>query len=145
MYWLPYSALVINLLIIWWMPKRLTIKEIYITWSVVALINLSTDVLLSLYLRLYELNGPGVQLTVHIIEVSLAASFGIIYLNFMPSDLRRFAVYTGLWSVFSIVFEYILVKLQFINYIEWEIWYSLPYYIAAFLFLRWHLKFIRRD
>jgi hypothetical protein len=145
MYWLPYSALVINLLIIWRMPKRLTVKEIYITWSVVALINLSTDVLLSLYFRLYELNGPGIQLSVHIIEVSLAASFGIIYLNFMPYSLRRFALYTGVWSIFSIVFEYILVKLQFINYIEWEIWYSLPYYIAAFLFLRWHLKFIRRD
>ncbi|MGY6211660.1 hypothetical protein LIS77_15515 [Cytobacillus firmus] len=61
------------------MPKRLTNKEIYFSWAVIALINLSTDVTLSLYFRLYELNGGGVQLGVHIIELTLGASFGIIF------------------------------------------------------------------
>lgn len=55
MYWFPYSALAVNLLIIWLMPKSLTNKEIYVSWFVVALINMSTDLVLSLYFRLYEL------------------------------------------------------------------------------------------
>lgn len=49
MFWVPYLALVINLLIIWFMPKRLTNREIYASWAVIALINLSTDVTLDLY------------------------------------------------------------------------------------------------
>lgn len=145
MYWLPYTILVINLLIIWFMPKRLTIKEIYATWFVIALINLSTDVLLSLYFNLYELNGPGVQLAVHFIELTLGASFGIIYLNFMPFNWRSFTIYTAIWTVFSIIFELVMVKCQFINYMEWKIWYSIPYYIVAFLFMRWHLVFLRKE
>lgn len=145
MYLLPYSILVINLLIIWFMPKRLTIKEIYATWFVIALINLSTDVLLSLYFKLYELNGPGVQLAVHFIELTLGASFGIIYLNFMPFNWRSFTIYTAIWTVFSIIFELVMVKCQFINYMEWKIWYSIPYYIVAFLFMRWHLVFLRKE
>lgn len=145
MYWLPYTILVINLLIIWFMPKRLTIKEIYATWFVIALINLSTDVLLSLYFKLYELNGPGVQLAVHFIELTLGASFGIIYLNFMPFNWRSFTIYTAIWAVFSIIFELVMVKCQFINYMEWKIWYSIPYYIVAFLFMRWHLVFLRKE
>ncbi len=144
MYWLPYTILVINLLIIWFMPKRLTNKEIYVTWFVIALINLSTDVLLSFYFKLYELNGPGVQLAVHFIELTLGASFGIIYLNFMPFDWRSFTIYTSIWTVFSIIFELVMVKCQFINYMGWEIWYSIPYYIGAFLFMRWHLNFLRK-
>ncbi len=62
MWWLlPNLSLFINLVIIRFMPKYLTKKEIYISWFVVALFNLSSDIVLSLYFRLYELNGDGVQ------------------------------------------------------------------------------------
>lgn len=103
MYWFPYLSLAINLIIIWFMPKRLTNKEIYVSWAVIALINLSTDVMLSLYFRLYELNGGGVQLWVHIIELTLGASFGIIFLNFMPESRRSFFFYTAAWVIFSVL------------------------------------------
>lgn len=143
MYWAPYLALAVNLLIIWFMPKRLTNKEIYITWSVIALVNLSTDVTLSLYFKLYELAGPGVQLGVHFIEITLGASFGIIFLNFMPKQPRPFMLYLAAWVVLTMLFELLMVKVKFLNYILWEPWYSVPYYIAALFFMRWHLKFIR--
>jgi hypothetical protein len=65
MYWFTYLSLAINLIVIWFMPKHLTNKEIYVSWAVIALINLSTDVTLSLHFRLYELDGGGVQLGVH--------------------------------------------------------------------------------
>ncbi|MCC3647068.1 hypothetical protein NVV31_14480 [Cytobacillus firmus] len=145
MYWFPYLSLAINLLVIRYMPRRLTRKEIYVSWVVIALINLSTDVILSLYFRLYELNGGGVQLGVHIIELTLGASFGIIFLNFMPESKRSFFFYTAVWVIFSLLFEMVTVKLNFLNYFSWKWFYSAPYYFAAFLFVRWHLHFIRSN
>jgi hypothetical protein len=145
MFWAPYLALVINLLIIWFMPKRLSGREIYVTWPIIALINLSSDIILDLYLNLYELAGPGVQILVHIIEVTLGASFGIIFLNFMPIKLRAFTSYMGVWLVISLLFELLMVKVGFITYSGWVWWYSIPYYIAALYFVRWHLFFIRKN
>ena len=144
MWWLlPYLFLFISLVIIRFMPKHLTKKEIYISWLVVALINLSSDIVLSLYFRLYELNGDGVQLSVHIIELTLGASYGIIFLNFMPKTMKRFIVYCVYWLIFSLLFESLLAYTDFIHYFEWNIWYSALYYLAAFFFIRWHLHFIR--
>jgi len=144
MWWLlPYIALIINIFIIWFMPKRLTNQEIYVTWFIIALINLSSDVVLSLYYKLYELAKPGIQLRVHIIELTLAASYGIIYLNFMPQKLLKFVLYTVIWVAFSLFFESVLVHFKFINYTGWKLLYSVPYYIFAFLFLRWHIHYIR--
>lgn len=145
MYWLPYVVLMVNIVIIWLMPKNLTKLEIYINWIVIALINLSTDILLSFYFELYELAGPGVQLSVHIIELTLAASFGIIYLNFMPKGLKAFVLYLAGWLLFSLILEFALVKLDFLRYFTWKLSYSVPYYIAALLFTRWHLHFIRKN
>jgi hypothetical protein len=84
MWWFTYTALSINLLVIWFMPKRLTLKEIYVTWFIIAMINLSSDFVLCLYFKLYELDGSGIQLRVHLLEWTLGASYGIIFLNFMP-------------------------------------------------------------
>lgn len=144
MYWLPYLILVINLVIIWLMPKNLTKQEIYISWCVIALINLSTDVVFSFYFKLYELAGPGVQLAVHMIELTLGASFGIIFLNFMPEKIRSFLLYAAAWIVISMIFELAFVKVHFLNYFTWKPWYSPPYYFAALLYMRWHLWFLRK-
>lgn len=144
MWWFTYTTLVINLIVIWFMPKHLTIREIYVTWFVVALINLSSDVVLDLYFKLYELSSGGVQLWVHFLELTLGASYGIIYLNFMPKKVVKFVPYLIVWLVFALALEFVLIKINFINYKGWNLWYSLPYYIFFMLFLRWHIKFIRK-
>ncbi|CAM3859460.1 hypothetical protein METH109765_08785 [Mesobacillus thioparans] len=144
MYLAPFCTLAINLFIIWFMPKRLTRREIYISWFVIALINLSTDITLDLYFKLYELGGPGVQLPVHVIELTLGASFGIIFLNFMPEKFSSFLFYLAIWMGITLAFESFMVHVKFINYTGWKAWYSIPYYIAAFCFVRWHLFYIRK-
>lgn len=145
MWWLPYGALVINLLVLWFMPKRLTNKEIYVTWFVIAMINLSSDWVLTRYLNFYELNGGGFQLRIHILEWTLGASYGIIYLNFMPKKIHRTTLYIAAWLAYALIFETALVYVKFVNYSGWKIWYSAPYYLLALLFLRWHLHYIRTD
>jgi len=146
LWWLiPYLSLFINLIIIRFMPKHLTKKEIYISWFVVALINISSDLILSLYFRFYELNGGGIQLSVHFLELTLGASYGIIFLNFMPQKMSSFILYCLAWLVYSLLFEGLLIYTEFIHFFDWKIWYSAPYYVASFFFIRWHLHFIRSD
>lgn len=144
MWWFTYTALAINFIIIWFMPKHLTMKEIYVTWFIVALINLSTDVVFDLYLHLYHLSSGGVQIRVHILELTLGASYGIIYLNFMPKRWSKFILYMAAWLAISLIFEVALVHIKFVNYSGWRLLYSVPYYTFFLLFLRWHIHFIRK-
>lgn len=127
------------------MPKRLTKVEIYISWFVIAMINLSSDVVLDLVFNLYSLNGGKVQLSVHFIEWTLSASYGIIYLNFLPHKRIQFIIYLFGWLLYSCLFEYMLVHFNFINYSGWKLWFSVPYYLFALLFMKWHLKFIKSE
>ena len=140
---IPYTSLALNLLIIFFMKKRLTYREIYISWFVIALINLSSDVVLSLYFKLYELGESGIQLSVHLLELTLGASYGIIFLNFMPQHPFHFILYSAVWLVYSLLFEILMIRVNFINEYDWSLWLSGLYYILCFWFLRWHLRFIR--
>jgi hypothetical protein len=145
MWWFVYTAAMINLIIIWFMPKRLTRREIYVTWLVIVAINLSVDLMLSLYFKAYELDGKGIQPQVHLIEWLLGPSHGVIFLNFMPKRIRTFAIYVMGWLVYSLLFEAVTVHLHFVNYYTWKLWYSAIVYLLTFLFLRWHIWFIRKN
>ncbi|MBO7743243.1 hypothetical protein I8J29_03490 [Paenibacillus sp. MWE-103] len=140
----PGAVAAINLLIIWFMPKRMSGLEIYATWFTVAAINLSVDIILCLYFKLYEINGPGIQLWVHVLELVLGPSFGILYVNFMPESRRRFLIYAAAWLVFAVLLEALLVHVRFIVYMHWHLAYSACFYACALLFARWHRRFMRR-
>lgn len=143
MTWFPYICFLVTLIIIWFMPKHLTKVEIYVTWFVVGLINLSSDIILSFVFHLYELGPKGVQLSVHFIELTLGSTHGIIYLNFMPHDVKRFIPYFFAWIAYSILLESALLYFGFITYSGWSLWYSGIYYAVALVYTRWHLNFIR--
>jgi hypothetical protein len=142
--WFPYTVIIINLIIIWFMPKRLTQKEIYITWMTITAINLSTDIIFDLYFNLYHFVGGGkVHLSVHIVEWTLGPSNAIIFLNFMPPIWRVFMFYLITWIAYSLLFEAFSLHFHFLSYTGWKLWYSAPVYLLVFLFLRWHLRFVR--
>ncbi|HWJ79950.1 MAG TPA: hypothetical protein VNR61_17955 [Niallia sp.] len=143
MAWFPYVILFLALLLIWYMPKHLSKVEIYVTWFVIALINLSVDIVLSFVFNLYELGEEGIQLSVHIIELSLGSAHGIIFLNFMPQKRKRFLSYFLFWLIYSVLLEAGLVHFKFIHYSGWKLWYSFIFYSLALLYTRWHLFFIR--
>lgn len=145
MMWFPYLYLLLTLIIILFMPKRLTKVEIYVTWFVVALINLSSDLILSFVFHMYELGPKGVQLSVHFIELTLGATHGIIYLNFMPQHFKNYIPYFCAWLFYSVLLEFLLLSFEFLTYSGWHLWYSRIYYAFALLYTRWHLTFIRSE
>lgn len=143
--WFVYASFLVNVLIIWFMPKRLTRQEIYVSWGIAALLNLSTDVIFDLYLRMYDLGPPGIQMSVHLMELTLGASYGVMFLNYMPEPIGRYLWYLVGWVAYSLLFEIVTIKIHFITYHGWKLWYSACVYIVVFLFLRWHLHFLRNE
>ncbi|MBP1934856.1 hypothetical protein J2Z37_004876 [Ammoniphilus resinae] len=144
-FWFPYTILIINLLIIWFMPKRIAKQEIYILWFALAAIALYTDVLFGVVLDLFDYGkSPKVVFLELPIEALLPPSFGIIFLNYMPKDRMKYLRYMICWVVFSTFFEWITVCIDYLSYKGWKLWYSAVIYTIVFIFIRWHYYFIRR-
>lgn len=140
MYLFSAVVLILNLLIIGLMPKHVTRKEIYITWGILSAIAIYTDLIFGHTLSdLFDFGPPGVQFWDLIFEATLDPSFGIIFINFMPVHRKKFIPYLLFWVAFSLCFEWLSVKVHYLNYKGWSLLYSAPIYLMVFLYLRWHL------
>ncbi|WP_367759668.1 CBO0543 family protein [Ammoniphilus sp. 3BR4] len=118
--------------------------EIYITWPLLSALSITVDSLIGHTgeITLLHFEEPGMQMTDVIIEIMLAPSFGIIFANFMPKNRNQFIKYFIYWVAFSTFYEWFAVKIDFLVYNGWKLWYSTIIYILTFLFIRWHLHFI---
>ncbi|WP_156396607.1 hypothetical protein [Paenibacillus sp. Soil724D2] len=132
-------------LIVWLMPKRLTRQEMYSTWLFMVFITRSTDQLLDLVLHLYDQLGPGIQWQVVVIQTVFPGAVGIIILNFMPLSRFKFFAYLFGCTLFSIFFEWIAIRVDYLTYNNWSMWYSVGVYIIGVIMLRIHLSFLRRN
>lgn len=137
-------ALIINLFIILFMPKRLTRQEIYITWAALAAIALNSDLYVGNILDLYDFSTADVQFSDLLVDFILPPSYGIIFLNFMPKRKYRLTAYIILWSIYSVLFEWATVYFRFEKLKGWTPWYSFPIYLFVFLYLYWHLHWLRK-
>lgn len=138
-------ATIVSLLIVWFMPKRLTRQEIYFTWIVVAFIARGMDQLFALVMKLYEQLGPGVSWQLLTIQTLLCGACGVIILNFMPKNKFAFLAYTIGLTIFSVFFEWTTIKVGFLMYKKWSLWYSAGIYFLGVFFLRWQLSFLRKN
>lgn len=145
MIWFPILTIAVNLVFIWYMPKRMTHKEIYTTWAVLSMLSLSVDTLFghSGEITLLHFQEPGLHVSDLLIEIMLAPSFGIIFSNYMPERLGAFIQYTVGWIAFSTLYEWVTVQIDFLVYDGWKLWYSTVIYAITFVFIRWHMYFLR--
>jgi hypothetical protein len=131
----------INVLLIWLMPKRLTRQEIYCTWGILAAVAINTDIFLGHIIDLYDFEQPGVQWYDLLVNAIMPPSFGVIFLNFLPPIKRAF--YIIVWVCLSVLVEWGAVLSGFERLKEWNLAYSAVVYLGIFLFLCWHLRFLR--
>jgi hypothetical protein len=127
------------------MPKRLNLQEIYFTWIVTAFLTRTFDQLLALAFKLYDQLGPGVTWQLITIQTLFPGAMGVIILNFMPKDKLAFFAYTIGWTLFSVVFEWISIKVGYLVYRNWTLWYSSGIYFLGIIYLRWQLSFLRKS
>ena len=144
-YWFPFATIVVNLIMIWFMPKRITKREVYHAWWMLSALTIYTDLLVGDIIDWYDFGPKGIQLTELPIEALLPPSFGIIFLNFMPENQTRFFFYLIGWTSFSVFYEWMSVWFGFEVLKGWTPWASTPIYFMVFIFLRWHLHYSRKQ
>ncbi|MFC5452921.1 hypothetical protein [Paenibacillus aestuarii] len=142
---LPYFTFIIALFIIWFMPKYLSRREIYITWGWMAALTVYTDLILGVIFDLYDFgNEPAIDFFDLPLQATLAPSAAIIILNFMPRSKKSFILYLVAVVLFSIFYEWLCTLTGYIVPKGWKLWYSAPFYLLGTLFIRWHLFFLRK-
>jgi hypothetical protein len=140
-----FCVLVINIFIVLFMPKRLTKQEIYITWGILAAIAFYTDVFLGAIIDLYDFGKNGVQFYDELINAVIPPSFGVIFLNYMPTSRKQLLIYITSWLAFSVFFEWLCTYVGFMKYKGWSLCYSAIIYFLVFIYLLWHIRFIRKN
>ncbi|WP_191560201.1 hypothetical protein [Metabacillus idriensis] len=138
------ASIVVNL-IVWFMPKRLTLKEMYCTWLLMVFLTRTSYQLLDLVLHLYDQLGPGIQWQAVVIQTIFSGAVGILILNFMPKNKLKFFAYTNGCMLLAVVFEWITIRVDYLTYNNWSLWYSAVVYILGIIFLRCHFSFLRRN
>lgn len=127
------------------MPKRLSLQEGYTVFLAVSFHTLFADLLFADIMDLYDLmNHDGPQFTDLLIQISLPALFGILYINFMPVEKEKFIIYFLFWVTFSTIYEQVSRYFGYVEYKGWKFWYSILFYIYACAYMRWHYRFIRK-
>ncbi|GAA4714082.1 hypothetical protein GCM10023228_19900 [Brevibacillus fulvus] len=137
---------VIAILVVIFMPKRLSKQEVYITWFVMAYVNLTIDLILGHLFDLYDFTGTS-KITFHdlVFQATIGPPFGIIFLNFMPKRLSLFLLYLLPVTGFSSLVEWLSLKTNYITFKGWSLLYSVPVYPLGLCFLRWQLHFLRKS
>jgi hypothetical protein len=138
-------ATIASNLIVWFMPKRLTRKEMYSTWLLMVVFTRTADQLLDLVLHLYDQLGPGIEWQAVVIQSIFPGAVGILILNFMPKNRLKFFAFTIGCTLLSVVFEWITIRVDYLTYNNWSLWYSAGVYIIGIIFLRCHLSFLRKS
>ncbi|ANS76789.1 hypothetical protein AWM70_21205 [Paenibacillus yonginensis] len=141
--WFGYISLFVFLMVIVFMPKILSLREIYLTWGWMSFLTLFTDLIFGAVLDLYDFVGPGISFADLFLEAALPASYGIITANFLPEKNSNFIWYLLGVIVTALLYEWLSLEAGYLVYKGWKLIYSIPVYILGTLFLRWHLRFIR--
>ncbi len=138
---------VILLITVWFIPKRMQRKDMYITWITMAFVELELDIFLgSPVLGLYYFAGEDkVSPEALGIKLILGPLFGILFVNFMPKDFKKFIPYWIFWTAFSTFFEWTTVLFGYLTYTGWKLWYSAVFFALIIPLFRWHYLYTKHS
>jgi hypothetical protein len=127
-------------------PKKIKKSEIYSTTIFALAFGMMTDEVLDLHYDLYGYFIKGFQWKGFIGAILCFIPTNILFLNFYPyhKNWKAKVMYTLVWSLFSLVFEWLTLQTDFFYHNGWKLWYSALAYPAIFQILVINLKIIRR-
>ncbi|WP_217592835.1 CBO0543 family protein [Cohnella sp. GbtcB17] len=143
--WFAYASAVAAVAALIFSPKRLTKLEIYATYFAMIALTIYTDLFFGLLLDLYDFINPDMTLSDLILQLVLPPTAGVLILNYMPRRKKLFVPYWILTIASAVFFEWLSLKAGYLVYKGWSLFYSAAVYALGLLFLRWHLRFIRRN
>jgi hypothetical protein len=144
--WLVYLLGAILITLSLYLKKHLSWREWYTTFGVVGFLAWLANIILFYQLDLLDSGKPSIGSAPDTIMFAIApACIAVIFCNYFTSSKSKWGI-ALLFTVGSLVIEYLLVNVGFLVQKGWKVWYSIPFYIGMyFLFLPWHLQFIRGE
>ncbi|MED3554187.1 hypothetical protein [Cytobacillus praedii] len=143
-WWYPAILSVALLLIVIFMPKkRISWKEVYITFGVIGYIVWMVDMTIAAPFDLFDIGNPQKEGLPEITLFGIIPScLSVIYLNLYEKNRKWFLVI--LFFFLSLIFEWLTTRVGLMKH--WNTWWSSPVHFIAYAFyLPWHIKFIRRN
>jgi hypothetical protein len=131
--------------IIYLMPKRMTLLEMYATsWFALTFV-MTVDIYLSFKLHLYGYLTKGViNWGMLIIHFGVFPTYNAIFLNFFPKTTKLYqALYILAHSIILVAYEWMTIITGAFYHNSWKLIYSALLYPLILLILYWNLKIIR--
>jgi hypothetical protein len=144
-WWFPVTIECILLLIIIFMPKKLTWKEIFIIFNIVGYLIFLVDTIAGRYLDIFDIGNPKNEgISELILYAFIPSSLSVIFLNFYNKNKNWILVI--FFTLLSLALEYFAEVVGIFKPKKWNILFSIPIYFFAFkIYLPWILNIIRNS
>ncbi|MFJ5770293.1 hypothetical protein [Psychrobacillus sp. NPDC093180] len=131
-------------MVIYFMPKRMTIMEMYATsWFALTFV-LTADLYLSYKHHFYGYFSEGDwEYKTLIIHFGVFPTYNAIFLNFFPQKRWGQLMYILGHSLILVGYEWASIQAGAFYYKEWKLWYSALLYPIILLILYLNLKILR--
>ncbi len=143
--WFPISVGIALFLFMLFMPKRLSWREIYLTFGTVGYVTWVIDLpFMAAYFDLFDVGAPKVPGIGDVITYGVIPSLlAVIFLNYFKHE-KKWRYVAG-FTLLSFLFEWALVQVGYMNLKGWVTWWSIPVYFFVYGFwLPWHLGLMRK-
>jgi len=133
-------------IIIYLIPKNLKKHEIY-TMSVLAiLLGTTADLIFAVKYNLYILVTEDIDYSPIFVGFFIYPAFNLIILNYFPykKSLWQKIIYIFIWTIISLLYEVISVKVDFLHYRTWTLLYSAIVYPIVIIFFSYNLYLYRK-
>lgn len=132
-------------LIVYLMPKKISLFEMYTTSLFSTVLQLITDIFLEFKYNLYWYFNPGVDFLTLWVVFWIYPAVNIIFLNFYPKSAKplKKIIYILGWTAFALAYEWVAVQTELFNYNGWKLSYSAMIYPFLYILLLINWKLIR--
>lgn len=139
----PWIILAVLIIVLFFMPKRLTLKENILVFASIGYIAWNSHMIIGVMLDLLDFGRSKEVEFIDWLFVTLSPPLiAVLYLNFKKTD--RYLLYAIGWTILSFFFEWSLVLSGYMKNVGWKTWYAIPVYLAIYLFLPWFLNTVIR-
>ena len=128
------------------MPKRISVMEMYTSSYFASYIAAIADLYLDVKLDYYGFFNKGVDWRYLPVIILVYPTTNIIFLNFFPFKKGKLGkvMYILIWSVMATAMEFVAAQTELFYHNEWKLWYSALCYPFLFGILYLNLKTTRR-
>lgn len=135
-----------SLLVVLFMPKRISLWEMYTTSLFASMMAILSDLYLDVKFDLYGFFHKGVDwqyIPILVIIYPVAASLIVNFYPYQKNVLQQF-FYIFICSAITTLSEYITLQTHLYYYNGWKLWYSALLYPFLYIILILHIKALRK-